>query len=300
VLQNTFGNASRQWFVPSTKSITTTYSVLKADGESTLYISTGGGSFVATLPTLTAADAGWKVRFVKTSSDVNPLFIAPPSGTLNSGGVAGLARARRCIPGVPFDAIWDGAAWFVTRVTALPIGTCLEYHGSALPAGFEWPNGQTLSSSANYPEYNSVRGGLTTMDRRGYAGITLDNLGGSSAGRLPSGFITGTAVGNVGGVDGVTLSLAQTPAHQHNVYMHDPGHSHTVSINAGASSGGGGTTTFIPVAPTTPTTSTNTTGITIGSVPGTANDNLTTSVGSGGIHSNLQPSIMVSSILVVE
>lgn len=305
VLQNTFAGASRQWQVPSTVALSTSASVTKANGESTLYVSTGSGAVTLTMPSLVAGDAGWKVRVIKTSSDANPIFIAPFTGTINSGGIAGLAKARRCIPGIQSTVIWDGSAWFVTRVHALPIGSCIEYHGSVLPAGYEWPNGQTLSSAANYPEYNSAMGGLTTRDKRGYVGICMDNLGGAAAGRLPGGQISGSTPFATGGVDTVTLSAAQVPAHQHNVYVkfNEPSHSHglsggnLVNFGIGGALQGGGT---YAVGGTT--TDTRTIGITctIGSVPGVANDNLTTSFGGGGLHSNLQPSIMVNQILVVE
>jgi microcystin-dependent protein len=304
VLQNTFGGASRQWQVPGVKAIATNYSAAKADGESIIYVSTASGAVTVTLPnTLVAGDAGWKVRFIKTTSDVNPIFIAPFTGTLNSGGIAGLSKARRCIPGVKVEAVWDGAAWFVTRANALPIGCCIEFHGTALPAGYEWPNGQTLSSALNYPEYNVAAGGLGTLDKRGRLGVPLDNLGGAAAGRLSGGFITGTAVGNVGGVDGASITVAQLPAHQHGVFLHEVAHSHTYSISGAVyTAAGGGTANATTESPTS--TGSSSTGITIGSVSGVANDNRTndgSTLGlTGSSRSNLQPSMMVSQILVVE
>lgn len=293
VLQNTFGGASRQWQVPGTKSISTSYSVLKSDGESIIFASTTGAAVTATLPALVAGDAGWKVRFVKTSSDANPLFVAPPSGTINSGGVASVAKARRCIPGVQSVAVWDGANWFITRVHALPLGSCVEFHGGALPAGFEWPNGQTLSSAANYPEYNAAMGSLATLDKRGRIGVTLDNLGGAAAGRLSGGFITGTAVGNVGGTDGVTLAAAQIPTITSNVSVSGTltgtTTAHVVGLTTSTTGGGG--FSFNPVA-----------SLTAGSVSvsGTLTGTGTSSNTGGGSHSNLQPSMMVGQVLVVE
>jgi len=301
VLQNTFGGASRQFQIPGAVSISSNTSVTKLNGESTLYVSTASSAITLTLPALTAADAGWKVRVCKTSSDVNPVFVAPVAGTINSGGVAGVARARRCIPGVITEAIWDGSNWFMTRALALPIGSCIEYHGSSLPAGYEWPNGQTLSSAANYPEYNLTTGGLTTRDKRGLTSICLDNLGGVAAGRLPSGYINANALGATGGVDGVTLSTGQIPAHQHNVYVqvNDPGHTHTLPVAPGGVAGGTGASNGMFSG--TWTTSVAYTGITvyIGSAPGSNSQN-TAAAGGGGMHSNLQPSMMVSQILVVE
>jgi microcystin-dependent protein len=302
VLQNQFSGASRAWQVPSAKAVSTNYTVLKTDGESTLYVSTAGGVVTLTLPALVALDAGWKIRVCKTSSDVNPIFIAPNTGTINSGGRAGLAKARRCIPGVVTEAIWDGTNWFQTRALALPIGALVDLYSTALPAGYEWPNGQTLASaSTNYPEWYALAGTGVLPDLRGYVGVTLDNLGGSAAGRLPSGYISGSTLGAVGGVDAVTLSSAQIPAHQHAVYLHDPTHSHTLTSpasNATSSSPSGGGS--ISGGSSVSGTNSSATGLTIGSVPGVANDNLTTSIGGGGNHSNLQPSIMLGKILVVE
>jgi microcystin-dependent protein len=306
VLQNTFPGVERAWQVPSTKAITTSYSIVKADGESMIYCSTAGGAVTFTLPSLVAGDQGWKVRLIKTSSDANPMFIAPPTGTLNSGGVAGLAKARRCIPGVQVTAIWDGAAWFVTRALAVPIGSMIDFSGSSLPSGYEWPSGTALSSSANYPEFFAVTGSLATPDMRGRIGITLDNLGGVAAGRLPSGFINGSLLGATGGFDAVTLSMANIPSHQHAVYLHDPGHTHTTTpatllatqsnvyvFYAGGSQGGQVTNYSINSA---------TTGVTIGSVAGVANDNQTAAAGSVSptAFPLIQPSVMISKLLVVE
>lgn len=214
VLQNTFGNTTRQFQIPGALSKTSNYSVAKADGESTVYVSTSGGAVTLTLPTLVAADAGWKIHFIKTSSDANPMFIAPSAGTINSGGIAGLSKARRAIPGVRISAIWDGTAWFATRAHATPIGATIEYNLATLPPGFEWPNGQTLSSAANYPEYNSAAGGLVTPDHRGRFSASKDDMGGTPAGRITTagGGVDGVTLGAVGGVQSITLAANQIPS----------------------------------------------------------------------------------------
>jgi hypothetical protein len=304
VLQNTFPGASRAFQVPSVLTKTANYSILSGDGEGVIYVGTAGGAVTLTLPALGTVDKGWKINFIKTSSDVNPMFIAPAAGTLNSGGYAGLAKARRCIPGARSTAVWDGAAWFVTRVSTAPIGCMLDFYGTTLPAGFEWPNGQTLASVAtNYPEYNAAVGSGLTPDMRGYAGIVLDNLGGAAAGRLPNGQISGSVLGATGGVDAAVITSSQLPAHQHNVFIYDPTHSHTLTAavsNAGGSSPPGGAS--VSGTGTVSGTNAASTGMTIGSVAGAgANDNKTAnSTGGGAIRGNLQPSIMLGKILVVE
>jgi microcystin-dependent protein len=77
----------------------------------------------------------------------------------------------------------------------------------------------------------------------------------------------------------VTGTTDSQGAHQHNVYLADPGHHHTYNqVNATPymyyQAGAQGS------VPTTGNTSTATTGMTIGSVNGVANDNLTASAGA--------------------
>jgi microcystin-dependent protein len=140
---------------------------------------------------------------------------------------------------------------------------------------------------------------------RGRVGVTLDNLGGVAAGRLSGGFISGSVIGSTGGIDGVTLAVANLPSHQHAVFLKDNGHSHgpgspgTNFITDGGAvenyAAGGGVLRGNPA-----TTSVNPSGLTVGSVSGTANDNQTAATGSGTAVGVLQPSIMVTKLLVVE
>ena len=303
VLQNSLTGSSRAFNIPGAKAVTGPYSVLKADGESILYVSTAGGAATITLPSLTSADAGWKVWFVKTTSDANPMYITPASGTINSGGIAALSRARRCIPGIQTATIWDGANWFITRAGSAPIGSVIEFWGTTLPAGFEWPNGQTLASVAtNYPEYNAKIGSGATPDLRGFTTIALDNLGGAAAGRLPNGFISGSTLGATGGADGAIITTTQMPSHQHAVFLKENAHSHVLPGTwvPGGAGGQGGAGAGVGVGVSSPATSSVSTGMTIGSVSGVANDNQTAGTGGGTIRGNLQPSVMMGKILVVE
>ena len=302
VLQNSFPGLEKAIYFATVTSKTANFSILATDMNNEFLVATTSGAVTATLPTgLGAGDAGWKCFFRKTTTDANPIFVAPATGTLTSGTISGLSQARRCVGGIKFEALWTGSGWIISRCLTDPIGAMIDFALSSLPSGYEWPNGQTLSSSANYPEYNALNGGLGTLDLRGRIGVTLDNLGGAAAGRLAGGIITGTAVGNTGGTDTVTLTAGQLAAHQHNVFLHDPGHSHTVTAvasNPTSVPGGGGA--LSAGSPQSLTTSSNTTGITIGSVNGVANDNTTAANSGGQAHSNLQPSIMCSKILVVE
>lgn len=300
VLQNSFSGSTRVFQIPSARSISTSGSIILSDGESTIYCSTASGPVTLTLPALASGDKGWRVSFIKTSLDVNPMFIIPASGSINSGGFV-VAKARRCIPGKRVTAVWDGTNWFIERVLGLPMGVMLDFWGTSLPAGYEWPNGQTLASvSTNYPELAASYGTGALPDIRGYTCATLDNLGGTAAGRLPNGIISGSTLGAVGGVDAVILGITQIPSHFHGAGIYDPQHSHSyTSPSANTSSTGGGAFTLYGCG--TPTFATTTTSSATGVRVNSANGlDTTASVGGGGQHSNMQPTIMCAKILVVE
>ena len=298
VLQATFPVASKAWYNPTTQAKSADFSVVAADMNKTFLVDTSGGVVNMTLPTLASGDAGWECFLIKTTAGVNPVMVKPATGTLMSGSIAGLAAARRSIPGIRVSCLWNGAGWNISRAsTGGPVGSCLEYHGSTLPYGYEFPNGQTLSSASTlYPEFYAVNGSSgVTLDKRGRLGIPLDNLGGSAAGRLSGGIITGTAIGNVGGTDTITLSTSQIPAHTHSGTTGNENATHThayTASNLNNSTTGGGAF---------PDNQGGTT-LSTGNQSANHQHNFTTDNGTGGglAHSNLQPSIMVAQVLVVE
>lgn len=103
------------------------------------------------------------------------------------------------------------------------------------------------------------------------------------------------ALASIGGATTKTLALNEAPSHQHNVYLKDPGHNHSVIGTVAAQSGGG-----VNGSGGSTTTGTSTTGVTIGSVNGVANDNLTTAVGGGAAHSIVTPTKMVNYIIRIQ
>jgi len=304
VLQNQFPGPSRAWAIPNIQTFSASpVTITKPMDGWTLFISTASGATTVNLPGLTAGDAGWCVHLYKTSTDVNPMLVFPPSGNIVSG-VTALTRARRCVPGVRTTAIWTGSQYFLTRANPLPVGAMIDFWGTVVPPGYEFPNGQTLASVAtNYPEYNAWMGSGATPDLRGYAGIVLDNLGGAAAGRLPNGQISGSALGAVGGIDASNVTIASLQAHAHNMYQqfNDPTHSHTLPYNIGGTSGGSGAGQAGIFYSGSVGTSAVGTGCSVylGSAPG-SNNQTTTSAGGGGLRGNLQPSIMLAKIMVVE
>ena len=104
--------------------------------------------------------------------------------------------------------------------------------------------------------------------------------------------INGQTLGAAGGEQTHTITIAELAAHKHSVYLKDPGHTHTLNASGASivvSSGsslynGGPYGQAISV-----TVNSATTGITVGSVNGTANDNQTANAGGGGAHNNVQP-----------
>lgn len=160
-----------------------------------------------------------------------------------------------------------------------------ETHPELLPC-----YGQTVLV-ADYPELFARLGtryggnGITTFgipDRRGRVLAGLDNMGGTSANRLTNqtGGLNGDVLGATGGLETHTLTLAQTPAHDHDVTVGAAGgHSHTVPTGG---TGGGN------AAQTGPQSSSN---ITTSSAPDHTHPVTEQSRGGGQAHNNVQPTI---------
>lgn len=216
VLKATFPNAAKAFYFPSSASKTADYTVLSTDMNSVIRVDTTSAVVQLTLPTLVVGDAGWEISFIKINTGANPYYIAPPSGTIQSGAYAGLTKTRRCIPGSRTRVLWTGSAWIAERVIAAPLCSLVPFAGTVLPVGFEWPNGQTLST-ANYPDYASVRGSGSTPDVRGRLIAGKDNMGGAAAGRLTGtpGSVNGTTFEGTGGEERHTLSPGEAPSHSH-------------------------------------------------------------------------------------
>lgn len=313
-LQFNFPNADKAFYFPKATTKSAGFTIVATDLNKTFMVSTSGGDLTATLPSLAAGDDGWVCHFIKTSSDVNAIFVTPASGTVTSGEFSGLARARRAIPGQQFSAIWTGTAWFITRVPKVPVGTILDFQGTLLPAGYEWANGQTLgAASTQYPEYFSLLGSGITMDLRGRVAAGQDDMGGSSANRLTglAGGIDGDGLGNVGGSESHTLTEAQLASHNHGgTAGADGAHLHFVansdSQNIGSSTplssvnsliatlgGGAGDEKYtLSGSATTPN-------IGKSSSDGSHTHSIS-SAGSGAAHNIVQPTIITNKIIVVE
>lgn len=292
-LQNTLPNADKAYYFPSTATKTGNYSVLANDQNKLILINTSSASPVMTLPTLTVNDAGWECSFIKTNTGSNPYFIAPPTGTIQSGEYDGLTRTRRCIPGRRTRVVWTGSSWIAERVCSEPVGATIEIQTATLPVGYEWPNGQTLASaSTNYPEFYIANGNSgVTFDERGRVTAGKDDMGGTSANRLTTP-INGDTLGAAGGAESVALTEAQLAAH-----THGPGtyvaaaHTHPYQRAAQKTEVSTGTNKNVFDGNLLDDTS---------STGPLAVSGSSASAGTGQAHSNVQPTIVKNKVLVVE
>lgn len=299
VLQNVFGTSSRRFVgLPnmSAQSLSI-FNASPANANLTFLMNTSGGPCTFNLPTLLSTDAGWEISIVKTTTDLNPIFIVPPSGTIQSGETANLVKCRRCIPGRRTRVFWTGFTFIAERVESRPIGTIFDISGNVLPVGYEWANGQILSSSANYPEYNAVVGSLNTADMRGRASFGLDNVGGAgTAGRITvaGGNFDGTVIFNAGGLEKHNIAQAELPAvaptftgNQVNLGTLNGNQQVKGTIGVGGTAFGGGSVDFQNITPTV-------------TIPPFTPSGSITPLGSGNSMTILSPAIILGKVLVVE
>jgi microcystin-dependent protein len=203
-------------------------------------------------------------------------------------------------PGIPIGMTIE---WDYLPTDASVSANYLEAFGQALSRS-TYVALNLLASNAGYPHGDG--NGTTTFnvaDKRGRVTAGKDNMGGSAANRITSavsGF-AGTTLGIAGGAEGVSITTAQMPVHNHTVSgtpgMIDPAHIHTFRAQAGSGSDGTVSSTEADLnsfADTNDAVLSNTTGITlsVGSLT-TANQ------GSGSAHLNTQPTIIANKLLRV-
>jgi len=119
-----------------------------------------------------------------------------PTATLNDGETATL--------------YCDGSGFRISRASGVPVGTIIDYTGTAAPTGYLLCFGQSVSTatySALFAAWGSAylyggsAGNMNLPDCRGRAVVGKDDMGGSAANRVTVGVsgITGTTLGSVGG-----------------------------------------------------------------------------------------------------
>lgn len=198
VLQATFLRSSKAFSFPGTVAKSADYTVLATDDNLT-FLCTTTAAFTLTLPVLAAGDAGWHIDVMKVTTDANPVFIVPPSGTIN-----GFTKIRRSVEWAVTRVLWTGSVFAATRTFGVPIGSEIPYHGSTLPNGCVWPNGGAVSATTQV-ELTAVIG-ATLPDLRGRFGLAADNLGTAATRNttLPN-------AGTTGGSERITLAQSDLP-----------------------------------------------------------------------------------------
>src|SRR5215471_6370523 len=200
------------------------------------------------IPQFFLADGHIKVRLqdrygvVKFVAD-NLLVIGPSTG--GGGGGGGSVDATTVLSTGDIKIRYDNAilTGFV-RLNGNTIGSATSGGTELADASaqnlfqFLWNTDATLAVSGGRGASASADWGankrLTLPDCRGRIPIGIDGMGGSSTG-LFSGvtFTKGSAsvLGSQAGAFMHTIPTAAMPQHRHNVYLTDPGHSHTSNAN---------------------------------------------------------------------
>lgn len=192
VLKTTIPNADRPWRMPEFATKTTTANIATTDENKTILADTSGGTYTLTLPT--PAFDGWMVRVMKSTTDANAVFVAPPSGNISTN-VGAVAKIRIGVPFRECIFVWTGSAFIEFDGMEEP-GVALDYFAATAPVGYAFIYGQTLSgTSADYPQLYARRATLVMPDARGRTTFGKDDMGGAAANRLS-------------GIDGATLGAA--------------------------------------------------------------------------------------------
>lgn len=109
----------------------------------------------------------------------------------------------------------------------IPPGAMMDFGGTVLPSGWLWQDGSFYAPST-YPALFAVIG--YTYGQSGANFKVPDCRGRVSVGAGTGSGLTNRTLGQIGGLEGVTLNLAQTPSHIHGI--NDSGHNHSVNESA--------------------------------------------------------------------
>jgi hypothetical protein len=270
------------------------------------------------IPMFYLADGQIKVRLqdsmgvVKFSQD-NLMVVGPSSG----GGGGGSVDPTTVMQTGDLKFRYDNAiiTGFV-RLNGLTIGSAASGATEAASAQcnalflYLWatdatlavtPSGRGASAAADWAANKQI----ALPDGRSKLIGALDQMGNTSLGYWTNvAFSKGnaTTLGSLGGLTNTTLTLTagNLPTHQHNVYLKDPTHFHSITganqynTNFGLSPGAAG---FLPQSIQAGNSGSASTGITIGSVNGVANDNKTdVGIGLTGTGFNVCPPIMLITV----
>jgi microcystin-dependent protein len=187
----------------------------------------------------------------------------------------------------------------------VPAGAIMDYAGATAPDGWLLCYGQSLSRatyadlftaiSTTYGEGDDPGNTFAAPDIRGRVVAGQDDMGGSSANRLTdqTGGLNGDTLGDTGGAETHTLTLAQSAAHDHGATTGNSGaldHTHPFTYTSGTIQGVAGGSNNL-------TLNDNASGNTGNQSQSLVHNHSIASAGGGGAHNNVQPTIILNKII---
>ena len=213
-----------------------------------------------------------------------------------------------------FVRVDDGTTIKDVGTAAVPAGAVMDWSGGSAPAGWLLADG-SAQLRASFPALNSLYSGLgypygngdgaTTFnmpDLRGRVSVGRDDMGGGPANRVTAAEsgITGTNLGASGGAETHALSQAELASHVHNGSVSgttstNGSHTHTQTVTNNAVPAG---VYDLGTSGNSGSQNSSNSTASAGNHNHTFNDSfVTTSVGSGDTHQNMQPSLILNKIV---
>lgn len=115
VLKNTFPNANRAIRFAAARTLTATTTLTIDDENALIEVDTTAGAVTVNLPTLTTANAGWRVSVTKTSLNATPVTVGTAGSELIDGfDPVLIPRAKQLA-----TFVWTGSTWRSNRNLAI-------------------------------------------------------------------------------------------------------------------------------------------------------------------------------------
>jgi hypothetical protein len=209
VLQATFPNATKPYYLPAANVLTGNTTLTSVSQNSIVFCSTASAAFTVALPTLDSTQGGWSVEIVKYSTDGNYVAVVPPDGNIFTqfGAVASVCVG---VANTPAKFVWSGGAWYSFKLGPM-IGETTNWHGPTIPAGYLPLSGYSYTGSFNagiYTELYLALGNVATLyDVRGRIEAGLDpGVSRLTTNTMPGG---GHIMGSAAGAELHTLTATQ-------------------------------------------------------------------------------------------
>lgn len=190
--------------------------VISRVGNAEIGVSDFGKTFVATasftqtFASTSALGDGWHCFYRNSSSGVVTL---DPSTTELMDGVQTIGLS----PGESVRIACNGAQFFTTGRSVLPVGSMVDFGGTVAPSGWLGCDGSAVSRTTYAALFAAIGetwgpgNGSTTFNLPDFRRRVAVGSGGASSGDL------GNTVGSTGGEEGHFLTIAEMPAHTHGI-----------------------------------------------------------------------------------